>query len=197
MNEKDLIFKVATSKSDIEKAQHLAWRIYGQELKYFDPKKNVPKLHTDEYDPHSLHVIAEHHGEIVGSLRLILDSEIGFYIEKDFQLKEKLEDRKHTGEISRLIVLPEHRGGARLISMGLLKKTLEVSKNNAVSIWLAVMNEGLKTSFEKSAKGIVIKPLAFLSAHGPQAEKIRSRMPGYYKSVDPRPYIIDIAHISL
>ena len=70
-------------------------------------------MEYDDYDAHSVHFYARCKSEnkVIGTVRTILNSDLGFPIERHFELTEKLEDvdKGSIGEISRLAVSKEYR----------------------------------------------------------------------------------------
>ncbi len=93
----------------MEKIYHLRYQIYCIE-RGFECSTDYPqKLETDQYDKFSAHfyVIAVKSKTIIGTIRIILNSPLGFPVEHFFDLDKNLKyngDLNRIGEISRLAV---------------------------------------------------------------------------------------------
>lgn len=91
----------------------LRYQVYINEWKFEVPDDHPVGLESDDYDSHSIHFYArcKQESKIIGTVRIILNSELGFPIERHFELSEKPEnfDRDTIGEISRLAVSKEFR----------------------------------------------------------------------------------------
>src|SRR3989442_731601 len=83
---KGLEFKIAQSQTEFDAAYRLVWEIYGVEQRYFKPDDYPDQKHSDKYDEHSVLFLCLLRGKPFGTLRLILDSPLGFYIERDFSI---------------------------------------------------------------------------------------------------------------
>lgn len=187
-----LKFKIAKAKEDLELVYHLRWRIYGQELEYINPNDYPDQKYSDKYDKYSVNFSAFVDDKLVGALRLIFHSPLGFYIERDFPIVQPPIKPEEIAELSQFTILKEYRGGRRLVSLGLLKKAFEFSKQKGITYWYALMGEKLKNSFEKY--GIQINPLSY----GEFTEnylKEREIMSNYYKKVRPLPYLISLKEV--
>ena len=81
------------------------YQVYCLECGFRDPAEYPYKMEWDEYDESSLHYVAiTDSGEVVGTVRLVLDSHLGFPLENHCGLVlEKCEGaRNDAAEISRL-----------------------------------------------------------------------------------------------
>lgn len=107
-----LEFRQIINTEELTELQRLRYEIYCLE-KHFLPVADYPDgIESDEFDPHSIHFIAVDNDEapnILGTLRLIRDSEYGFPVESHFSLYQPIEDRHRSVELSRLIVNPSVR----------------------------------------------------------------------------------------
>ena len=187
---KGLEFKIAQSQTEFDAAYKLVWEVYGVEQGYIEPDDYPDLMHSDKYDKHSVLFLCLLRRKPVGTLRLILDSPLGFYIERDFSIIAPPIPREKIAELSRLAVLKKHRGGARLISFGLLRTALKFSKSNGITHWYTLIGERFKNSFHKY--GVNIDPLPCNELSRQQIEE-RRLMEHYYKAVNPQPYIISLA----
>jgi len=170
----------------------LLWQVYGVEKKYFDHNQISPKDLKDEYDIKSIKIGAFQGDNILGTLRMILSpKEEPFYVEKDFNIDLSFFPRKISSELSRFAVLKNYRN--ELISFGLLKKTLEISKKMDIKYWIVVIPDRIKQYFSKSF-GVKICPIKEKKLTKKQVE-VRKKMLNYYKTCDPHPYFISLKDI--
>jgi N-acyl amino acid synthase of PEP-CTERM/exosortase system len=100
-------FGEVTTEEQRKKIYRLRYEVYAMEFGFENPYDFPDKLERDDYDAHSVHFIAlNEDDDIVGTVRMILNSEKGFPIEhaaKITRFKGKPEPDKIT-EISRLAV---------------------------------------------------------------------------------------------
>lgn len=86
----------------------LRYQVYINEWEFENPGDHPVGLEYDDYDAHSAHFYArcQHEKKIIGTIRMILNSDLGFPIERHFELTVKPEvlDKDSLGEISRLAV---------------------------------------------------------------------------------------------
>ena len=91
----------------------LRYQVYINEWEFEAPDDHPVGLEYDDYDPYSVHFYATCKSEkkVIGTVRTILDSDLGFPIERHFELTETPEGVKRdtVGEISRLAVSKEYR----------------------------------------------------------------------------------------
>lgn len=108
----------AHSPELLHHAFKLRYQVYciEQRAPGFEASKYPAEMESDEYDPHSSHILLRHRpsGEFVGTARLILPDPLDpkklFPTEQHTRLDPALIDmgnlpRRHTGEISRLVVV--------------------------------------------------------------------------------------------
>jgi N-acyl-L-homoserine lactone synthetase len=93
----------------------LRYQVYCIERQFLDLAAYPQGREQDEYDQYAVHFAAtDPGGRVVGTARLVLDSPIGFPLERRrprlFPEFQRL-PRARTGEISRLILAHGHRGG--------------------------------------------------------------------------------------
>jgi N-acyl amino acid synthase of PEP-CTERM/exosortase system len=206
MNE--FVFSKVTSKETLEDVFRLRYKVYCDEWKFERPEDHPGGLEFDGLDAHSVHFAAFRKGttDLIGTIRIIRNSEMGFPIERHFTIEKDLSsiDKDKIGEISRLAVSKDFRRRAtdRLIYNGgnirtrdHLKSIEERRKNeneivlglyttmylesaaNGLTHWYAVMARGLYILLKRV--GIVFTPI------GPEKDYHGMR----------RPYIGNIASI--
>lgn len=91
----------------------LRYQVYCTECQFESTDDHPSGLETDDYDAKSVHFCAAIKGtnEIIGTVRIILPSELGFPIERHCVLNadRPLVDAGHIGEISRLAISKDYR----------------------------------------------------------------------------------------
>lgn len=91
----------------------LRYQVYVREWGFEDPADHPSGMETDAYDRHAIHFYARsrENDDLIGTARIILTSELGFPIEKHFEIyqqPDKAADGK-IGEISRLSISKAYR----------------------------------------------------------------------------------------
>lgn len=165
-------FKIASGK-ELEEVFRLRYKVYCEEWGFERPEDHPKGVETDEYDEHSIHFAALRDGQLVGTVRMILNSEKGFPIEKHCKIDVDLStlDRDKICELSRLAISKEYRRRAedalihgnidkytsintststtgerrrrQEIVIGLYKRIYVMSKKMGITHWYAVMARGL------------------------------------------------------
>ncbi len=105
-------FRRVETESELQEVFRLRYQVYCTECGFESPQDHPDGLETDEYDAYSTHFIAiDSDKRIVGSVRLIKNSELGFPIEKycnpSFDTTRLPKDR--VVEISRLAISKVYR----------------------------------------------------------------------------------------
>lgn len=105
--------KIALDDPLISEVYRLRYKVYCEEWGFEKPEDHPGGLETDEYDPHSVHLgaFSQESGNLIGTIRLILNSDLGFPIEKHCALDAGLSslNKDKVAEISRLAVSKEYR----------------------------------------------------------------------------------------
>ncbi len=108
--------KIQSGDSRYTDLFRLRYRVYCDECGFEDPLDHPDMMERDEYDEHSVHFCNlledNDNNELIGTVRMILDSEQGFPIEKHFLIDEKLLPdfkRSKIAEISRLAISNKFR----------------------------------------------------------------------------------------
>lgn len=106
-----IVNKVA-DKDKLQEIYRLRYKVYCEEWGFEKPEHHPGEIETDIFDKNAVHFIAESgEGNIVGTIRLILNSAEGFPLEKYCQIninKNKL-PKENLAEISRLAISKEYR----------------------------------------------------------------------------------------
>lgn len=109
----------------------------------------------DRYDPHAIHFAAtDADGTVAATLRLVLDSPLGFPVEgRGVTLFPEFDGlpRGQVGEVSRLIVAGPHRTtpAAPILLFGLFSELYAESRRLGLHGLLATMEEGLCRLLQK------------------------------------------------
>jgi N-acyl amino acid synthase of PEP-CTERM/exosortase system len=108
-------FRRARGQEELEEVFRLRYRVYVEEWGFEKAEDHPGGIERDDYDDHAIHFVAEREGVIIGTVRLILNSEQGFPIESFTRIDEDLSqvDRDKVAEISRLAVSKDFRKRAR------------------------------------------------------------------------------------
>lgn len=109
---------LAHGRQEIEDAQRLRYRIFGEEMGA-KLSNRIPGVDHDIYDPYCDHLIVrnEDSGEVVGTYRILSPEKarsIGYYSENEFDLTRLQHLRPRLVEIGRSCVHPDHRNGATI-----------------------------------------------------------------------------------
>ena len=105
-------FKMAEAEDLLKETFKLRYKVYCEECHFISENDYPDKSETDEYDDKSLHFAALDPYGVIGSARLILDSELPFPIEahcKDLNITDQSFNKRYAGEISRLVISKSYR----------------------------------------------------------------------------------------
>lgn len=94
-------------------AHRLRFKVYCDEWGFEKPEAHPGGLERDEFDAHAVHfgALAAETGELIGTIRIILNSELGFPIEQHcvFDTDLSFVEKSNIAEISRLAVSKDYR----------------------------------------------------------------------------------------
>src|SRR5262249_25539974 len=133
----------------LEGIHRLRYQVYCLERRFLDVRAYPECREADRYDDHAVHLAAtDVSGEVAATLRLVLDSPLGFPVEdRGVKLCPEFDalPRGRTGEVSRLIVAPEHRrtSAGPLLLFGLFRLLYLESRKLGLHGLIAAMEEGL------------------------------------------------------
>ncbi len=144
-----ITFKEAQTKEDKLAVYRLRYEAYCLEKSYLDARNYSDGLEYDEWDDYSVYFIAVDCEQIIGTIRLILESPIGFPIENHFDIKIPISTNKVFAEVSRLVVKSRSSKPGFHITNGLYKKMLEFSLEIGISDWLAILDERLLMAYRR------------------------------------------------
>ena len=161
----------------LEKSYRLRYEVYCHETQFLNSSEFPDGIEKDKYDDHSIHVAAiDYQNDVIGTIRLILDSKNAFPLESKCQNYDRSKinfPRSQIGEISRLVVarqwrrrkndelygmssyhhpteanIPERRNRP-IILFGLYKILYMKSKELGLSHWYAAMEQHLQVTLRK------------------------------------------------
>ena len=98
--------------SGLKEIYRLRYKVYVEEWGFERPENHPDGIEIDEFDKNSVHFATKNENEnIIGTVRLILNSPIGFPIEKRCKLNINKDElpRNYLAEISRLAISKQYR----------------------------------------------------------------------------------------
>jgi N-acyl amino acid synthase of PEP-CTERM/exosortase system len=105
--------KVPKGDPLLNEIYRLRYKVYCEEWGFEKPEEHPGGIEKDEFDEHSVHFVVRKRGEeqIIGTIRMINNSERGFLIEKHCKMDLDLStsDKNSYGELSRLAVSKDFR----------------------------------------------------------------------------------------
>ncbi len=181
-----IVFKEAKSIEDLDLVYRLRYDVYLSEG-YIT--SNDKRRFQDSYDDSSVNFLVYKEGNPIGTFRLILNSERGFWTEAIFNFVRPDFPRESMAEISRLGVLKEYRG-TKLIMAGLMKTVYQYAKRNGIAG--IYFNVPAKLAGYIKSFGV---PVIKLQEEEPTQEILKNRelIAGYFKKSKLEPYFITLS----
>jgi N-acyl amino acid synthase of PEP-CTERM/exosortase system len=105
-------YRRVKNDEELQEVYRLRYQVYCTECGFEDPKDHPEGLEKDDFDEHSAHFVAiDRVGKIIGTVRLVLDSELGFPVEKfcNLEIDTSRIPKDGLGEISRLAISKIYR----------------------------------------------------------------------------------------
>ncbi|PIE70381.1 MAG: long-chain N-acyl amino acid synthase [Deltaproteobacteria bacterium] len=157
---------IVDDKRLLEESFRLRFQVYAEEFGFEKKEDHPGGLETDEYEDAAIHCVClDDQEKVVGTVRLILDSDKGFPIEHavpNLSIPWKMPDRKKIAEISRLAiskkqrrkkndVLPDDRTDYKetqdssdpIIVLGLYQIMYHESKRQGITHWYMIVEKKL------------------------------------------------------
>lgn len=78
----EFVFKKVDSEDLLKETFRIRYEIYCLECGFLDPANYPDGLEIDKYDPHSIHFAAIANEEVIGTVRLVKNSDLGFPLEE-------------------------------------------------------------------------------------------------------------------
>ncbi|MGA2262178.1 MAG: PEP-CTERM/exosortase system-associated acyltransferase [Acidobacteriota bacterium] len=105
--------KVSTDDPFINEVYKLRYKVYCEEWGFEKQEDHPGGMEKDQFDEHSVHFVVMRKGDnqVIGTIRMINNSEKGFPVEQHFQIDTDLSafNKDRFGEISRLAISKDYR----------------------------------------------------------------------------------------
>ncbi|MEX2207626.1 MAG: MMPL family transporter [Myxococcota bacterium] len=179
----------ADSIEERQAAYALRFRVYA-EHGYIDPADFRSALLRDAHDESAVQcLVYDAAGRLVGTARAVLPSALGYQTEALFDFEVPDVPRERLGEIGRLALAVEHRGGERVALLGLVKLLYDALREHELTHAYAFMPGALIESLD--GLGFPSRPLGPPSS-SPDAVQRRSVMRGYFERLAPQAVLFDL-----
>lgn len=183
-----LTFKRTLMAEEMEQVQHIRYQLYA-EAGYINAADYPEGKFSDKYDGASANFLVLDKDKPVGTVRLILNSKIGFPTEHLFNFDRPKISRQNIAEISRLAIARQYRGGSRAAMIGLMKMIYEYANERHITYAYSFMPKRLEQSFRNFG-------LSFYLLHEKPLQKKhfmeRNGLAGYFLRNQARPYLLSI-----
>jgi N-acyl-L-homoserine lactone synthetase len=182
--------RLAPSAPDaaLHAVQRLRYEVYCLEQRFVDAARCTDGRESDEYDPHAIHfAAATDRGEVVATLRLVLDSPLRFPLERHaaglLDHRPRAE-RPRTGEVSRLIIAERYRAATirePLILFGLFRHLYEEAWRMGLDYLVAAMEGRLARLLRRLGFPFVPlgEPISYFGEVTPYGAPLGAMRPGY------------------
>jgi N-acyl-L-homoserine lactone synthetase len=138
----------------------LRYRVHCMERDLINHKQCRDGLESDKYDPYSVHFFAADKHEMVGTIRLILNSPYGFpFVENcgdGLFIDISTFPKTHIAEISRYTI-SRYSNYTKGIAFGLFREMYRESKRRGITHWFALMERPLYVLLRRS--GFEFRPI--------------------------------------
>lgn len=134
-----IIFKKAETATEYQELHALRYRVYCLEKKWLDPKDYPNGKEKDKHDNRAIHFVALNpNGDVVGTVRLVLNSNPNSLPVKNHPSIGDLYIAKSGTEISRLAVDEHFRNGD--VTLGLYRLIYHYSKQEHLDTFFIVVD---------------------------------------------------------
>jgi len=173
--------------------RRLRYEVYCLERRFVDATQCADGQESDEYDPHAVHFAATTpSGGVVATLRLVLDSPLGFPLEghaDELLHARPWSERMRTGEISRLIVAADYRAGTirqPLLLFGLFRHLYEECRRLGLGYLVAAMEGSLARLLRRLGFPFLSlgDPISYFGEVVPYGATLASMQSGYESILD-------------
>jgi N-acyl-L-homoserine lactone synthetase len=137
-----------TTEQELRDVYSLRYQVYCRERGYENPEDHPGFIEVDEYDPYSLHFIADLNGVPAGTCRLILPNPIGFPVERYCKVKTSdfCGEGQLAAEISRLAVSTaitrEQSMRKTVLTLSLVREMFRVGGGYHIEYVFCAMSQG-------------------------------------------------------
>jgi N-acyl amino acid synthase of PEP-CTERM/exosortase system len=169
----ELTFRRIDAPELLEEIYRLRYQVYCKECEFIREEDYPAGMERDKYDPHSIHFVTEDAYGIIGTMRLIMDSPLGFPFEEHCEGKLSMDvnklPRKQIAEVSRLVISKNFRRRdgdgmyytpdfdenettanlegvtkrVRPMAFGMYRELYQESKRIGVTHWVGIMEKSL------------------------------------------------------
>lgn len=180
--------RVAAPEAALHVVQRLRYEVYCLEQRFVDAARCADGRESDEYDAHAIHfAAATERGDVVATLRLVLDSPLGFPLELHaprLLADRPREERPRTGEVSRLIIAPAYRTTTirePLLLFGLFRHLYEETWRLGLDYLVAAMEGGLARLLRRLGFPFVTLggPISYFGEVTPYGASLATMRQGY------------------
>lgn len=168
----EFTFRMVDAPDLLQEIFRLRFQVYCRECNFIKEDDYPEGIEKDKFDTHSMQFVAEDQEGIIGTSRLIMDSELGFPLEEHctkLNIKKDALPRQNLAEISRLVIsklyrrrkndgmyyTPEYDDNVkntdliniakrvRPMAFGMYREMYQESKRRGIKYWYAVMEKSL------------------------------------------------------
>lgn len=149
--------KIAETDEELDKVFQIRYKVY-TEVNYMDKEEFPDQKESDEFDKISTNFLVWYPktGQVVGAIRAIPDSNIGYPMENIFNLsdlrKDLRENSRNAVEVSRRVTWPLNNGR---VNVALLSVLFQYCKKNSITDWIAAIDEPALDYYKKLGMNII------------------------------------------
>ncbi len=147
---KNFTFYTTSEHDELEEIYRIRYKVYCEEYRYLDYRDYPNKREQDIFDRHSIHLVVRHNsGDLAATARLILGSDDGLPILRNFEIDYRLQpvDVNQVAEISRLIVARNYR--RKHLLLVLIKGIYLLVKERHLNNIFCVLDDKLTPNLEE------------------------------------------------
>jgi hypothetical protein len=163
-------FRVGTEPELLPDGRSILRRVWSQ--KGALPPPEVAN-YGERYDRATTWIVAYHHRQPIGVMGLLDMRIASMSLDYDQRLVPTSFDLSSTREIGRLAILPEHRGGAQPLMVGLLREMLAWSKRSGIARLFSGSTAKLYRIYRRFNR--TARLLDPLPPHAPEEHPIKQR----------------------
>ena len=147
--------EIVKDKNLIKRVFKLRYKLYCETYKLLDKGDYPNRKEEDEYDQYSEQIaVFDDSDNMVGTVRIIKNSPIGFPTEKEFDLKIDNRKRNQTIEISRIMVEPDFK--KTMLFIDVLKAVYTYTKRNNCKYWIGCAEDWFIKNINKLFREVKI-----------------------------------------
>lgn len=169
----EFTFRALEASESLDEVYRLRYQVYCKECNFIKEEDHPNGIEQDKFDPHSVHFVAEDAQGVIGTARIILNSQYGFPLEEhcngNLTIDKASIPREQSAEISRLVIsksyrrrradglyyTPEYEDSPtgnnpedlmrriKPMAFGLYREMYQESKRRGINHWFALMEKSL------------------------------------------------------